>query len=201
LKENLEVELKCCTLEDKTVMYYPFESRQIQPIITEYLQHIGNASIISHFGLEDFDIQTISPKRTLCDKISRLTRLSYNDDFEMLIAKHIRDVYDIYKILYFSEYQLFINSEDFPDALQRVTNEDGLYKNAQSHNPISKARVFEHTGDVLKSPSVSRAYNSELRKLMFNVDDLPALDDVIDCFYTLQPRLQVFDERYRADNC
>ncbi|MDR1581881.1 MAG: nucleotidyl transferase AbiEii/AbiGii toxin family protein [Prevotellaceae bacterium] len=201
LKENLEVELKCCTLEDKTAMYYPFESKRIQPIITEYLQYINNPSITSRFGLEDFDIQTISPKRTLCDKISRLTRLSYNDDFEMLIAKHIRDVYDIYKILSLSEYQLFINSEDFPDALQRVINEDGLYKNSQSHNPISKARVFKHTRQVLKFPSVSRAYNSELRKLMFNMNDLPTMDDVIDCFYTLQFRLQVFDERYRADNC
>jgi hypothetical protein len=200
LKENLEVELKCCMLEDKTVMYYPFESRRIQPIITEYLQYIDNPSIISRFRLEDFDIQTISPKRTLCDKISRLARLSYNDDFEMLIAKHIRDVYDLYKILSLSEYLSFINSEDFPDALQRVTNEDGLYKNSQSHNPISKARIFEHTRQVLKFPSVSRAYNSELRKLMFNMDDLPALDDIIDCFYTLQPRLQIFDEIYRADN-
>lgn len=99
LKENLEVELKCCTMDDKAVMYYPFEIRRIRPIITEYLQHIGNTSIISRFGMEDFDIQTISPKRTLCDKISRLTRLSYHDDFEMLIAKHIRDIYDIYKIL------------------------------------------------------------------------------------------------------
>ncbi|MDR1054482.1 MAG: nucleotidyl transferase AbiEii/AbiGii toxin family protein [Prevotellaceae bacterium] len=195
LKENLEVELKCCMLDDKTVMYYPFESKRIQPIITEYLQHISNPSIISRFGLEDFDIQTISPKRTLCDKISRLTRLSYNDDFKTLIAKHIRDVYDIYKILSLPEYQSFINSEDFSDALRRVTNEDGLYKNSQLHNPISKAQIFEHTRQVLKFPSVSRAYNSELRKLMFNMDDLPALDDIIDCFYTLQSRLQAFDER------
>jgi hypothetical protein len=182
-------------------MYYPFESRRIQPIITEYLQHIGNISIINRFGMEDFGIQTISPKRTLCDKISRLTRLSYNDDFEMLIAKYIRDIYDIYKILHLYEYQLFVNSEDFLDALQRVANEDGLYKNSQSHNAISKARIFEHTGQVVKSPSVLRAYNSELRKLMFNMDDLPAIDDVIDCFYMLYARLQEFDKRYGTDNC
>lgn len=194
LKENLEVELKCCTLDDKAMMYYPFENRRIQPIITEYLQHIGNISIINRFGLGDFDIQTISPKRTLCDKISRLTRLSYNDDFEMLIAKHIRDVYDIYKILSLPEYQSFINSNDFLNALQRITNEDGLYKNTQSHNPISRARIFEHTEQVLKFPLVSRAYNSELRRLMFNVDDLPAPDDITTCFYTLQPRLKAFDE-------
>jgi hypothetical protein len=95
LKENLEVELtelKYCTLDDKTVMCYPFESRLIQPIITECLQHIRNTSIISRFGMKDFDIQTINPKRTLCDKTSRLMRLSYNNDFEMLIAKHIRDI-------------------------------------------------------------------------------------------------------------
>jgi hypothetical protein len=99
LKENLEVEIKCCTMDDKSTMYYPAQSRLITSIITEYLSASKAEEIIERFAINAFKVQTIDPKRTLCDKISRLTRLSYNDDFEVLIAKHIRDVYDIYRIL------------------------------------------------------------------------------------------------------
>lgn len=165
LKENLEVEIKCCTLEDKSAMFYPAQHQQITPIITEYLLAIENQELIQRFALDAFEVQTIDPKRTLCDKISRLTRLSYNDDFEMLIAKHIRDIYDLYRLLNIPEYIEFTRSEDFLEALQRVTDEDGLYRNSQSHNPISEAHVFAQTEETLKLPAIVRAYNEELRRV------------------------------------
>jgi hypothetical protein len=197
LKENLEVEIKCCTLEDKSTMYYPVQKRRIQPVITEYLQVAGRNDIAARFGLETFEVQTIDPKRTLCDKISRLTRLSYSDDYEMLIAKHIRDVYDIYCMLCYFGYRDFIQSEEFMDAMQRITNEDGLYRNSQSHKSISQARIFSETQRTLKLPAVFRAYNIELKQLMFDAKALPLLDDVIQKFLLLQNPLSLFDEKYR----
>ena len=197
LKENLEVEIKCCTLEDKSEMYYPAQRRQITSIITEYLLVIENEDLIARFALNGFEVQTIDPKRTLCDKISRLTRLSYNDDFEMLIAKHIRDVYDIYRLLSIPEYVNFIQSDEFTEALKRITNEDGLYRNSQSHNPISQANIYAQTKEVLQLPAVSRAYHEELRKLMFDADKMPALDDVVHTITLLRKPLQQFDEKHR----
>lgn len=197
LKENLEVEIKCCTLEDKSDMYYPAQRQQIMPIITEYLLAIGNEEIITRFALNGFDVQTIDPKRTLCDKISRLTRLSYNDDFEMLIAKHIRDIYDIYRLLSIPEYTDFIQSDEFVEALKQITDEDGLYRNSQSHNPISEAKIFAQTVETLQLPAISRAYHEELRKLMFDADKMPTLDEVVNTITLLQKPLQRFDERHR----
>jgi len=197
LKENLEVEIKCCTLEDKSSMYYPTQKRQIQPIIAEYLLAIENKDIIARFGLDSFDMQTIDPKRTLCDKISRLTRLSYDDNYEMLIAKHIRDVYDIYCLLNVPEYLEFIQSNEFLNAMLRVTDEDGLYRNSQSHKSISKARVFAEPEQTLKLPDVFRAYNNELKQLMFEAKTLPKLDEVIRNILRLQEPLHRFDEKYR----
>lgn len=75
LKENLEVEIKCCTLENKSKMYYPSKLQQIISIITEYLLAIENMDLVTRFELDTFEVQTIDPRRTLCDKISRLTRL------------------------------------------------------------------------------------------------------------------------------
>ena len=179
LKENLEVEIKCCTLEDKSSMYYPTQVRKIQSIIAEYLKAVGNEEIIIRFGLETFNVQTIDPRRTLCDKISRLTRLSYNDDYEMLIAKHIRDVYDVYCLLKEPEYQEYIQSNEFFEAICSVTYEDGLNRNAQTHKSISKSKIFAETEQTLKLPGVFHAYNSELRLLMFKTNALPSLDNVI----------------------
>ncbi|MDR0575199.1 MAG: nucleotidyl transferase AbiEii/AbiGii toxin family protein [Tannerella sp.] len=198
LKENPEVEIKCCTLEDKLTMYYPMQKRQIQPVIAKYLQTAGRNDILANFGLDAFEVQTIDPKRTLCDKISRLTRLSYNDDYGMLIAKHIRDVYDIYRLLNVSEYRNFIQSDEFTEAMQRVTGEDGLYKNSQSHQPISKTKIFAETEQTLNLPAIYRAYNSELRQLMFEASALPALDEVIQNIKLLQQPLWRFDEKYRG---
>ena len=196
LKENLEVEIKCCTLEDKSTMYYPAQERQIQTIIGEYLQTVGNRDIIARFGLGAFTVQTIDPKRTLCDKISRLTRLSYSDDYDILIAKHIRDVYDIYCLLNVPEYLDFIQSDEFTYALAQVINEDGLYRNSQSHKSISQAKIFSETESTLRLPYSFRAFNYDLKQLMFGASNLPALDDVIQNILLLQQPLNIFVEKY-----
>ena len=193
LKENIEVEIKCCTLDDKSAMFYPMQKRSIQSIISKYLYMIENRDIIVRFGLYAFDTQTIDPKRTLCDKISRLTRLSYGNNPEMLIAKHIRDVYDIYCLLNVTEYTDFVQSEDFFDALQRVTAEDGLYRNSQQQKPISKAGIFSEPEKTLKLPDVYRAYNRDLKQMMFDPATLPLLNEVINSFILLQQPLLHFD--------
>jgi len=193
LKENLEVEIKCCTLEDKSTMYYPMQKLQIQSIITEYLQALGRNDMIVNFSLDAFEMQIIDPKRTLCDKISRLTRLSYSNDYEILIAKHIRDVYDIHCLLSIPEYRNFIQSDEFTDAMSRVIKEDGLYRNSQSNTSVSKAKIFSETEQLLQLPSISRAYNSELKQLIFVANVLPALNEVIQSLFQLREPLCRFD--------
>ena len=197
LKENLEVELKCCTLEDKSTMYYPKQKRRIQTIITDYLIAIDNNSLIERFGLESFVVQTIDPRRTLCDKISRLTKLSYDEDYQMLIAKHIRDVYDIYCMLNVREYSGFIQTDEFIGAMQQVINEDGLYRNIIPPKSISKSLIFAETEKLFKLPDVLRSYNIELKQLIFIENILPSIDDVILTFSQLSQPLSLFDEKHR----
>jgi len=194
LKENLEVEIKCCTLEDKTMMYYPSQKREIKPVIAEYLKASNNYDLIVRFDMEEFIVQTIDPKRTLCDKIARLTRLSYDDDYQILIAKHIRDIYDIYCLLNIPDYMNFIQTEDFIEAMNQVVIEDGLYRNSQSHKSISKARVFAETEYTLKLPEIIRSYNNELKQLIFEENNLPTLDKIIMTFSLLKNPLSKFDE-------
>lgn len=80
LKEHLEVEIKSCDLPDKRLMFYPADKRVIKPIVTAFLESIGQEELINTYGLESFEMQCINPRKTICDKISRLVKLSYNKD-------------------------------------------------------------------------------------------------------------------------
>ena len=83
LKEHLEVEIKSCDL----LMFYPADKRIIKPITTAFLESIEQEELISVYGLESFEMQCINPRKTICDKISRLVKLSYNEDASALLAK------------------------------------------------------------------------------------------------------------------
>ena len=74
LKEHLEVEIKSCDLPDKRLMFYPADKRVIKPITTAFLENIGQEELISVYGLESFEMQCINPRKTICDKISRLVK-------------------------------------------------------------------------------------------------------------------------------
>ena len=113
LKEHLEVEIKSCDLPDKKLMFYPADKRVIKQIVTSFLESIGQDELISTYGLESFETQCINPRKTICDKVSRLVKLSYNEDATALLAKHIRDVYDLSALYHNQEYNDYLHSEDF----------------------------------------------------------------------------------------
>ena len=119
LKEHLEVEIKSCDLPDKKLMFYPADKRVIKSIVTAFLESIGQEELISTYGLGSFETQCINPRKTICDKVSRLVKLSYNEDAAALLAKHIRDVYDLSALYHNQEYHDYLHSEDFLDAMYR----------------------------------------------------------------------------------
>lgn len=94
-------------------MYYPADTRIIKAIITAFLENIERQDLIQEYELDGFKIQCINPRKTICDKISRLVKLSYNEDAVNLLAKHIRDIYDLCQLFHTSEYNQYLQSEEF----------------------------------------------------------------------------------------
>ena len=86
LKEHLEVQKNPVTCRTK-LMFYPADKRVIKPIVTAFLESIGQEELISTYGLESFETQCINPRKTICDKVSRLVKLSYNEDAAALFGK------------------------------------------------------------------------------------------------------------------
>ncbi len=193
LKDRLEVEIKCCDLSDKSTIYYPSEPKNIKSIITQYLEETGNTDLVEKFTLAGFDFQCLSPKKTICDKISRLVRLSYSDNSGEAIAKYIRDVYDLYQLSQCPEYEDFLESDEFLIAMLQVTVEDNQNNNSKSHLPLSVAPLFKNPEEIMKLREVAKAFNEDLPKLLFNKENIPSLEDVISVLSEYRDALIKFD--------
>jgi hypothetical protein len=198
LKEHLEVEIKSCDLPDKNMMFYPADKRVVEPIVTAFLESIGQKDLISTFGLESFEMQCINPRKTICDKISRLVKLSYNDDAIALLAKHIRDVYDLTVLYHNQEYYDYLHSEDFLDAMYRVTIEDGLNKNSRSYLSLSDAPIFKDAETVMSESEVATAYTTNLKKLTFDKTKMPSINKAVKTLNGLHEILTNFEEYRNA---
>lgn len=197
LKEHLEVEIKSCDLPDKKPMFYPADKRVIKPIVTAFLESIGQEELISTYGLGSFETQCINPRKTICDKVSRLVKLSYNEDAAALLAKHIRDVYDLSALYHNQEYNDYLHSEDFLDAMYRVTIEDGLNKNSRSHLSLADAPIFKDAEAVMALPEVATAYTTDLKKLTFDKSKMPPIGKAVEALKNLYEILVRF-EAYRT---
>lgn len=165
-----------------------------KPIVAEFLESIGQGQLIKDFGMEGFIIQCVNPRKTICDKISRLTKLSYSSDYPALLAKHIRDIYDLCSLYRQKEFSDFMASPDFMEALLKVTIEDGLNRNSQSHQSLSEAIIFNKPKKTVTLPEISRAYLIELRKLVFTAKQMPPLGEVIDALEYIQVYLKQFEQ-------
>jgi predicted nucleotidyltransferase component of viral defense system len=193
LKENLEVEIKSCDLSDKKQMYYPTDVRIIKPIITVFLESIGQQNLIKEYGLSEFEIQCINPRKTICDKISRLVKLSYDDDTINLLAKHIRDIYDLCQLFDSPEYRDYLLSDEFLEAMYRVTIEDELNKNSKSNLSLADAQIFKATKKIMAKPEIIAAYNTDLKKLVFDKQKMPPIEKAINALESISQILVKFE--------
>jgi hypothetical protein len=143
-------------------------------------------------------MQCINPRKTICDKISRLVKLSYNEDATALLAKHIRDVYDLTAVYHNQEYYDYLHSEDFLDAMYRVTIEDGLNKNSRSHLSLADASIFKDAETVMSESELATAYTTDLMKLTFDKSKMPPIDKAVKTLNCLHEILTNFEEYRNA---
>ena len=179
LKEGLEVEIKSCSLKDKKHLYYPSDIKTIRPIVTIFLEQENRQDLIDKYGLNQFEINCINPRKTLCDKISRLAKFSYSENAEELIIRNIRDVYDLHALCDNKEYNGFLHSNDFIDAMQKVTEEDKLQKNSHAEKPRANAIIFKDAHKTMIQPQIAAAYNTDLSRLVFDRKKRPPLEAAI----------------------
>jgi hypothetical protein len=194
LKRSLEVEIKCLVSDNKSeIFYYPADKKTVVSYLALFLKAIDRQDIVDENNLNFFEVNTISPKRTICDKISRLTRISTKEQYEWAFANHIRDFYDLYVLVNNTEYKDFIGSFEFMEGMKRVVMEDSLSVKFEQRNNLSQQVVFSNPDKILSLPSVKNAYLNELPALLFNPIKLPPMEDIAGCFKAIYGILQKFD--------
>lgn len=196
LKDSLEVEIKSCGLKDKRIMYYPSDVITVQSLIGEHLNLMDRQDVAEKYGLDGFEVNCLNPKKTICDKISRMTRISYSSKPIESFAKHIRDIYDLHKILQTEEGYKFIRSRDFLNGMYSVWVEDMKDRMARTHLPLSKTVIFCNPNRILNEKQIKTAYNTDLKGLMFEQDKMPTLKEIESSMIIYGQCLRQFD-RYR----
>ena len=109
------------------------------------------------------------------------------------MAKHIRDVYDLSALYHNQEYNDYLHSEDFLDAMYRVTIEDGLNKNSCSHLSLADAPIFKDAKAVMALPEVTTAYTADLKKLTFDKSKMPPIGKAVEALENIHEILVKFE--------
>lgn len=192
LKRFLQIETTISSIKRKTPIYQPYESKEIMPIIGKYLEENGRNDLVQEFKLDKFNVNCIRPEKTLCDKISRLLRISFENNVVDSLAKCIRDVYDIQCIMNQIEISSIIGTKEFEKGLILTLEQDRLqHKYPHINQDFRKAIIFFDTDSIFSEPSIKHSYK-ELEKLLYNRDEnkLPPLTSIITTIKAFQPLIE-----------
>lgn len=138
------------------------------------------------------------PPKTICDKISRLDKLSHNENANEFLAKHIRDVYAMATPFHNPEYKEHLLSDEFLEAMYKVTLEDGLNKNSRSHLSLADAPIFKEAKATIEQPRILAVYTTDLKKMTFNRKKMPTVKkavEVLERLHEVLVRFEVFRKR------
>lgn len=74
---------------------FPIETKTAQTMIGQYLDSIGRHDLTTQYGLEAFEVKTITKERTLVDKIFAICDYHLNKKLD----RQSRHIYDIHQLL------------------------------------------------------------------------------------------------------
>jgi len=167
----------------------PSETREIRTLIAEHLIRKKRADLIARFGLENFSIRVLSPKRTLTEKMLRIIKDSYSNDPVAELSKHIRHLYDICLVLRHDEYQDFIASNEFKSLCDKCIEDEKVGRFEHSdyfEESLIKAPIFSNF-ETWRS-SLNRTYTGPFSHLVHG--DLPDMDEISDALNLLKKHLE-----------
>ncbi len=169
--------------------YEPYEKGVVLSMIYEMMKELGQQEIIEKYEMKPFEVNVLSPKRTICEKIMSLVRFSYSENPIGNLNNKIRHIYDIHILLKDGSIIDFLNSENFDNMLQKVGNDDIFsFKNNNEwlkEHPIS-ALIFDqpkYTWEQLKN-----TYNSGFKELVYG--ELPTENEILETLEIISKRLK-----------
>jgi hypothetical protein len=160
-------------LESTWLGYFePYTTKSITSFVGQMMLKNQQAEMAAENGILPFDVLTLEPIRTICEKIMSLVRFSYGENPMDDLKKKIRHTYDLYQLLQQKELSDFFKSTAFDKMLLKVANDDvASFRNNNQwlvHHP-NKSLFFRDLDDVWNE--LKTIYSDEFKNLVYG--DLP----------------------------
>ncbi len=168
--------------------YEPYENRMVSCYMYEMMQQNNQEDLIAQFDLSPFPVLSLSPKRTICEKIMSLVRFSNTQTPIIDLNNKIRHIYDLYKLLSDEELHGYFHSSDFDTMLLKVAQEDRVsFKNnnewLKSHP--KEALIFSDTENTWQQ--LKNTYLSTFKSLVYG--DFPQEDAILKTLQDMRERI------------
>lgn len=170
--------------------FEPYEKGLISSMIYEMMKATNQMELIEKYEMKPFEVNVLSPKRTLCEKIMSLVRFSYSDNPINDLNNKIRHIYDIHFLLKDKSINEFFNSNEFEKMMLKVGNDDVF--SFKSNNkwlklPPKSALIFdkpEFTWNKLKN-----TYKGTFKELVYG--ELPDENKILETIKAVSNRLKL----------
>ena len=196
VKPNLEFEITSTALRDKTQYNIKSTCLSVQSIIGECLIRNRLFSECDRLGLNAFNVQCLLPGKALCDKISRMVRVSYNDSMMEDLVRYMRDIYDLGMLLRNEWVKEYLETKAILPDLFMTNIEDSCRSDSHSAESYGKARIFSSPKDIFSIPLIKKQYDEIIKSFVFDKEGAPKINEIIDSLTILHGVLELFD-RYR----
>lgn len=177
-------------LESTWLGYFePFTTKSIVSFVGQMMLNNQQAQMAAENGILPFDVLTLEPIRTICEKIMSLVRFSYGENPMDNLKKKIRHTYDLHQLLQQKELSTFFNSSAFDEMLLKVANDDvASFRNNNQwlvHHP-NKSLFFKELEDVWGE--LKTIYSGEFKYLVYG--DLPHETEILKTLKMIRERLK-----------
>lgn len=103
---------------------FPYQRLTIRSMASDFLIQTDNGKYISQFNLQSFELNVLSKKQTLLEKMVSLIRISLSDNAVEGIAEKIRHFYDLYFLMNNPECAEFVASDSFKKQFEAILHHD-----------------------------------------------------------------------------
>jgi len=169
--------------------FEPFEKGKVSSLIYEMIIETNQQEIADKYGLNPFEVNVLSPKRTFCEKIMSLVRFSYSENPIEDLNNKIRHIYDLNRLLKSETIREFFTSKDFDELLLKVANDDVLsFKsdNEWLQNHPTQALIFKESNEVWNK--LKTTYLTTFSKLVYG--ELPNDKEILETLNAIKERME-----------
>ena len=168
--------------------YEPYEKGVVSSLIYETMKHSGQQELIGKYEMYPFEVNVLSPKRTICEKIMSLVRFSNSENPIEDLNNKIRHIYDIHFLLKDNSINNFFGSAEFDSMLQKVGNDDIFsFKNNNEwlkEHPAT-ALIFHKPESTWKQ--LKNTYKGSFKELVYG--EFPTESEILKTIKKVSERL------------